>query len=217
MVYTQLSILLIKSRDTLFKSFTREHNENWKLICPPSFTAPVSLMLLRLWLTIVSFCYRTKGSVMNFPEFAKAFNCRTGSSMNPVHKCTVWWWARSLIPQLRGGTMNTCWMKLLIPEFNHLYIMPQNHFYLIVNHMLFFLKQTRLVCFYILSLWFVVDLTNFLLRFKHTHLRNDGPCFCYRWTASLIVKMRQFKSSWRFLCYSFIPFHVAFEKKRGCD
>lgn len=34
--------------------------------------------------------WRTKGSVMNFPEFAKAFNCRTGSSMNPVHKCTVW-------------------------------------------------------------------------------------------------------------------------------
>lgn len=34
--------------------------------------------------------WRAKGPVMNFPEFAKAFNCRLGSPMNPVAKCDVW-------------------------------------------------------------------------------------------------------------------------------
>ncbi|KAL9970110.1 hypothetical protein ACROYT_G022433 [Oculina patagonica] len=34
--------------------------------------------------------WRAKASVMNFPEFAKAFNCRLGSPMNPVNKCAVW-------------------------------------------------------------------------------------------------------------------------------
>lgn len=34
--------------------------------------------------------WRTKASVMNFPEFAAAFNCRSGSPMNPVNKCAVW-------------------------------------------------------------------------------------------------------------------------------
>ncbi|KAK2552754.1 Endothelin-converting enzyme 1 [Acropora cervicornis] len=33
--------------------------------------------------------WRAKGPVMNFPEFAKAFNCRLGSPMNPVAKCDV--------------------------------------------------------------------------------------------------------------------------------
>lgn len=34
--------------------------------------------------------WRAKASVMNFLEFAKAFNCPAGSAMNPVKKCTVW-------------------------------------------------------------------------------------------------------------------------------
>jgi len=34
--------------------------------------------------------WRAKASVMNFPEFAKAFNCGNGSPMNPINKCAVW-------------------------------------------------------------------------------------------------------------------------------
>lgn len=34
--------------------------------------------------------WRAKASVMNFSEFAKAFNCLPGSPMNPVNKCSVW-------------------------------------------------------------------------------------------------------------------------------
>ncbi|XP_068754462.1 endothelin-converting enzyme 1-like isoform X2 [Montipora capricornis] len=34
--------------------------------------------------------WRARGSVMNFPEFAKAFNCRPGSPMNPADRCEVW-------------------------------------------------------------------------------------------------------------------------------
>lgn len=34
--------------------------------------------------------WRTKASLMNFPEFAAAFKCRLGSPMNPIKKCAVW-------------------------------------------------------------------------------------------------------------------------------
>lgn len=34
--------------------------------------------------------WRVNGTLMNFPEFAKAFNCPLGSPMNPKHKCRIW-------------------------------------------------------------------------------------------------------------------------------
>lgn len=34
--------------------------------------------------------WRVKGVVMNSPAFAKAFQCRPGSPMNPTSKCKLW-------------------------------------------------------------------------------------------------------------------------------
>ncbi|KAJ7331609.1 hypothetical protein OS493_019194 [Desmophyllum pertusum] len=34
--------------------------------------------------------FRVIGSLSNFDEFAKAYNCPKGSPMNPKHKCAVW-------------------------------------------------------------------------------------------------------------------------------
>lgn len=34
--------------------------------------------------------WRVNGTLRNFPEFSKAFNCPLGSPMNPVKKCRVW-------------------------------------------------------------------------------------------------------------------------------
>lgn len=34
--------------------------------------------------------FRVIGSLSNFPEFAKEFNCPSGSRMNPTEKCEVW-------------------------------------------------------------------------------------------------------------------------------
>lgn len=34
--------------------------------------------------------WRVNGTLINFPEFSKAFNCPMGSPMNPEHKCKIW-------------------------------------------------------------------------------------------------------------------------------
>lgn len=34
--------------------------------------------------------WRVNGTLINFPEFSKAFNCPLGSPMNPEHKCRIW-------------------------------------------------------------------------------------------------------------------------------
>lgn len=34
--------------------------------------------------------HRTVIPVLNSPDFAKAFNCKPGSNMNPVDKCRLW-------------------------------------------------------------------------------------------------------------------------------
>jgi putative endopeptidase len=34
--------------------------------------------------------WRTNGSVQNFEEFGKAFGCKKGQPMYPVHSCRVW-------------------------------------------------------------------------------------------------------------------------------
>jgi predicted metalloendopeptidase len=34
--------------------------------------------------------FRTDGSVQNFPAFGRAFRCKKGDPMMPVHYCRVW-------------------------------------------------------------------------------------------------------------------------------
>jgi putative endopeptidase len=34
--------------------------------------------------------YRVDGAVSNMPEFRKAFGCKDGQPMAPVHSCRVW-------------------------------------------------------------------------------------------------------------------------------
>ncbi|XP_077552777.1 neprilysin-1-like [Haemaphysalis longicornis] len=40
--------------------------------------------------TMVSPEERVNVPLMNFPEFASAFNCTPGTPMNPIDKCSFW-------------------------------------------------------------------------------------------------------------------------------
>lgn len=57
-------------------------------------TNPNNLCFLKVFIRALNFFllsfFRTKASLMNFPEFAAAFKCRLGSPMNPIKKCAVW-------------------------------------------------------------------------------------------------------------------------------
>lgn len=45
--------------------------------------------------------FRMNGLMRNMEEFARAFNCKPGSFMNPVQKCKVWWCTRLTCVLLR--------------------------------------------------------------------------------------------------------------------
>uniref|UniRef100_A0A0N5B6E2 Neprilysin n=1 Tax=Strongyloides papillosus TaxID=174720 RepID=A0A0N5B6E2_STREA len=34
--------------------------------------------------------YRVIGTLQNIPEFSRTFNCKAGSNMNPINKCSIW-------------------------------------------------------------------------------------------------------------------------------
>ena len=53
------------------------------VICEPVKT-------INLCIHLYIFMYRVRGAIVNSEEFASAFNCKEGSSMNPKDKFELW-------------------------------------------------------------------------------------------------------------------------------
>jgi predicted metalloendopeptidase len=73
----------LSARQVFFISYV----QNFCTLSRPGVAAYYSS---RSWWNYAPERYRAIGPLVNRPEFAQAFNCATGSAMNPVKKCTVW-------------------------------------------------------------------------------------------------------------------------------